>query len=109
MLALQTLVVPHGTPFSVYQGERGLLVSNFRCSGQVAPDDGTMQLAIKTSIDKQFASLSAHNFSGRNMPTVPFSDVDELLPALDDLSLNQTVASHSTRIRVGVVWGITRW
>ena len=85
----------------MYQGELRLLVSNFGCSGQVAPDDGTMQLATKTSIDDQFASLGAQIFSGRNVRTVPFSDVDELLAALDDLSLNQTVASHSTRIRGG--------
>ena len=105
MQALQNLVAPHGTPFSVYQGELRLLVSNVRCSGQVAPDYGTMQLAIKTSIDDQFASLSAQIFSSRNMRTVPFSNVDELLVALDDLSLNQTVASHSTRIR----GGLARW
>ena len=101
MQALQNLVVPHRTPFSVYQGELRLLVSNVRCSGQVAPDDGTMQLAIKMSIDDQSASLNAQIFLGRNMRTVPFSDVDELLAALDDLSLNQAVASHSTRIRGG--------
>ena len=51
----------------MYQGELRLLVSNVRCSGQVAPDDGTMQLAIKTAIDEQFASLGAQIFSGRNM------------------------------------------
>ena len=102
------LVVPYETPFLVYQGELRLLVSNVRCSGQVAPDDGTMQLAIKTRIDDQFASLSAQMFSGRNMRTVPFSDVHELLTALDDLSLNQTVASHSTRIRGGDRQMVTR-
>ena len=66
-------------------------MSNVRCSGQVAPDDGTMQLAIKTNLDGQFAPLSAQIFSGRNMRTVSFSDVDELLAALDDLPQNQTV------------------
>ena len=88
-------------PSRVYQGELRLLVSNVRCSGQVAPDDETMQLAVKTSLNDQFASLSAQIGSGRNMRTVPFSDVDKLLAALDDLSQNQTVASRSTRIRGG--------
>ena len=60
---------PQGTPFSVFLGELRLLVSNVRCVGQVAPEDGNMQLAIKTSIDDKFASLSAQIFT----------DVDDLL------------------------------
>ncbi|CAN0155318.1 unnamed protein product, partial [Laminaria digitata] len=101
MQSLQNVVVPQGTTFSKYQGELRLLVSNVRCTGQVALDDGTMQLAIKTSIDDQLASLGAQIFAGSNMQTVPFSDIDELLTALEDLSLNQTVASHSTRVNGG--------
>ena len=57
MQALQNLVVPVGTPFSVYLSELRLLVGNVRCIGHVAPEDGTMQIAIKTGVD-QFAGLS---------------------------------------------------
>ena len=83
------------------QGGLKMLVSSVRCTGQVAPDDGTMQVAIKTSIDDQLASPGAQSFAGRNMQTVPFSNIDNLLTALADLSLNQTVASHSTRANGG--------
>ena len=61
MQALQKLVVPVGAPFSVYLSELRLLVGNVRCIGHVAPEfsDGTMQIAIKTGVDDQFARLSA--------------------------------------------------
>lgn len=42
MQSLQNLAVTQGTSFSKYQGELRLLVSNVRCTGQVAPDNGTM-------------------------------------------------------------------
>ena len=50
MQALQNLVVPVGTPFSVYLSELRLLVGNVRCIGHVAPEDGTMQIAILSLI-----------------------------------------------------------
>ena len=77
MQALQNLVVPVGTPFSSYLSEMKLLVGNVRCIGHVAPEDGTMQIAIKTGVDDQFAGLSAHFFAGRNMRALLFDSVDD--------------------------------
>ncbi|CAN0132287.1 unnamed protein product [Laminaria digitata] len=59
MQTLQNVVVAQGTAFSEFLSELGLLVSNVRCVGRVEPEDGTMQPAIKTSADNQFAFLSA--------------------------------------------------
>ena len=50
MQALQNLVVPVGTPFRVYLSQRRLLVGHVRCIGHVAPEDGAMQIAIKTGV-----------------------------------------------------------
>lgn len=94
-------MVEQGTPFSVYSGELRLLLANVYCVGPVEPEDGTLQLAIKASIDDQYAGLSAQIFAGRNMSTVPFGNVDELMAALDDLALNQSVASQSTKMNGG--------
>ena len=102
MQALQNLVVPVGTPFSVYLSELRLLVGNIRCIGHVAPEDGTMQIAIKTGVDDQFAGLSAQIFAGRNMRALPFDSVDELMGSLEDLSLNQTRATASVRLAGGM-------
>lgn len=83
MQTLQNLLVPQGTMFSVYLSELGLLASNVRCVGQVAPEGDTMQPSIKNSVDYQFASLSVQIVSGRNMWPAPFDIVEELLGALD--------------------------
>ena len=66
MQALQNLVVPMGTPFRTYLSEMRLLVGNVRCVGHVAPEDGTLQIAIKTGMDDQWAGLSTKIFAGRN-------------------------------------------
>ena len=65
MQALQNLVVPVGAPFSVYLSELRLLVGNVRCIVHVAPEDETMQIAIKTGVDDQFAGLSDRFLRGR--------------------------------------------
>ena len=96
MQTLQNLVVPQGTPFPVLLGELRLLVSCVRCVGQVAPEDDTMQLAIKTSIDDESASLSAQIVAGRDLRPVPLDNVDDMFSALDDLSLNQTAGCVSS-------------
>ncbi|CAN0524126.1 unnamed protein product, partial [Laminaria digitata] len=75
MQALQNLVVPAGTPFCEYVTELKLLLANARSVGHVAPEDGTLQIAIKTGVDDQFAVLGAQIFSGRNMTALPFSSV----------------------------------
>ena len=64
MQALQNLVVPVGTSLRVYLSELRLSVGNIHCIGHVATDDGTMQIAIKTGVDDQFAGLSAQILRG---------------------------------------------
>lgn len=103
MQSLQNLVVPVGTPFSGYLSELRMMVANVRCVGHVSPDDGTMQSAIKTGVEDQFASLSALIFAGRNMRNLPFENVDKLMGALEDLALNQTGATASNRLTGGMM------
>lgn len=67
-----------------------------------------MQVAIKTGIEDRFASLNAQISAGRAMRPVPFDNVHDLLSALDDLSLNQTVASPSSRLTGGGAPMMTR-
>ena len=86
----------------MYLSELRLLVGNVRCIGHVAPEDGTMQIAIKTGVDDQFAGLSAQIFAARNMRALPFDSVDELMGSLEDLSLNQTRATASVRLAGGM-------
>ena len=38
----------------------------------VPPDDSTMQVAVKASIDDRFATLAASIFAGRNPSPIPF-------------------------------------
>ena len=49
--ATPAAVMPPGTPFRCYLSEMRLLVGNVRCVGDVAPEDGTFQIAIKTGRD----------------------------------------------------------
>ena len=60
------------------------------------------KIAIKTGIVDQFAVLGAQIFAGRNMTALPFSSVDGLMSALEDLSLNQTMATALVRITGGM-------
>ena len=85
MQALQNLVVPVGTPSSVYLSELRLLVRNVRCIGHVAPEDETMQIVLITGVNDQFAGLSDQIFAGRNTRALPFDSVDELMGSLEDL------------------------
>ena len=88
----RNFVVPAGTLVSAFMGEMRLLVlvSNGRCVSGVAPEDGTIQLATKASIENQYASLNAQSFAVHNMRPIPFESADDLLEDLDDLWLNQT-------------------
>ena len=70
--------------------------------GSVAPEDGTLQIAIKTGVDDQCAGLGAQIFAGRNLRTLPFNSIDELMGSLEDLALNQTRATASVRLSEGV-------
>ena len=64
----------------------------------VPPDDSTMQVVVKASINIQFATLAASIFAGRNHPGIPFSSVEELLDSLEDLTMNHTPATAATRL-----------
>ena len=95
--ALQNLTVEVGTPFYDFWGQMRLLVSHVNCVGQVAPDEGAIQVAVKTCIDDQYASLGAQILANRNLRALPLDSVDELMRVLEDLSLNDTRASVSSR------------
>ena len=64
----------------------------------VPPDDSTMQVAVKASIDDQFATLAASIFAGRNRSAIRFGSVEELLDYLGDLTMNRTPATAATRL-----------
>ena len=69
-----------------------------RCLRSVAPEDGTLLIAIKTGVVDQFGGLGAQIFAGRKLRTLPFNSVDELMRSLKDLALNQTRATASLRL-----------
>lgn len=75
-----------------------LLVGNVRCVGHVAPEDGTIQVAIKTGVDDQFTGLSAQILACCHSRVVPFDGVDKLIGFLEDLALNQTRVTASVRL-----------
>ena len=56
----------------------------------VPPDDSTMQVAVKASIDDQFATLATSIFAGRNRSAMPFGSVEELIDSLGGMTMNRT-------------------
>jgi hypothetical protein len=95
---LQTFEVPEKTSFADFLSELRIAVMNVKDVALVPPDDSTMQVAVKASIDDQFATLAASIFAGRNRSAVPFGSVDELLDSLGDLTMNRTPATAVTRL-----------
>ena len=95
---LQTFQVPEKTSFADFLPELRIAVMKFKDVALVTPDDSTMQVAVKASIDDQFATLAASIFAGRNRSAVPFGSVDELLDSLGDLTMNRTPATAATRL-----------
>ncbi|CAN0455569.1 unnamed protein product, partial [Ascophyllum nodosum] len=95
---LQTFQVPEKTSFADFLSELRIAVMNVKDVVLVPPDDSTMQVAVKASIDDQFATLAASIFAGRNRSAVPFGSVDELLDSLGDLTMNRTPATAATRL-----------
>ena len=63
----------------------------------VSPDDSTMQVAVKASIDDQFTTLASSIFVGRNRSANPFGSVEELLDSLGDLTMNRTLTTVAAR------------
>ena len=54
------------------------------CGSPRAPEDGTIQIAIKTGVDGQLAGFECAILAGRNLRGVPFDSVDELMGSLED-------------------------
>lgn len=98
---LQNLVVPVGTPFSTYMGRLRSLVQNAHSIGQVAPQDSTLQLAVRESVCDQFAFLAADVFKGRDQDALPYGSIDELMKVLEALAWNDSPALEATRLAVG--------
>ena len=56
-----------------------------------------MQVAVKASIDDQFATLATSIFAGRNRSANPFGSAEELLDSLGDLTMNRTLTTVAAR------------
>ncbi|CAM9934576.1 unnamed protein product, partial [Pylaiella littoralis] len=69
---LQNLVVAPGTPFKEYMSTLRSLVQNARSVGHIAPQDSTLQLAVRESVCDQYSLLSADVFKGRDERAVPY-------------------------------------
>ena len=95
---LQTFEVPEKTSFADFLSELRIAVMNVKSIALVPPDDGTMQVAVKASIDDEFATLAALIFAGRDRSAIPFSKVEELLNFLRDLAMNRNPATATTRL-----------
>ena len=87
---LQTFEVPEKTSFADFLSELRIAVMNIKNVALVPPDDGTMQVAVKASIDDQFATLATSIFAGRNRSAVAFGCVEELPGSLGDMTMNRT-------------------
>ena len=61
---LQTFEVPKKTSFADFLSELRIAVMNIEDVDLVPPDDSTMQVAVKASLDDQFATLTAFIFAG---------------------------------------------
>ena len=75
---LQTFEVHEKTSFAGFLSELCFSVMNAKGVALAPPDDSTVQVAMKASIDDQFATLVASIFAGRNRRTIPFGSVEEL-------------------------------
>ena len=95
---LQTFEVPEKTSFADFLSELRKAVMNVKDIALVPPDDSNMQVAVKASIDDQFATLAASIFAGRNRLAVPFGSVEELLDSLENSTMNRTPATAATRL-----------
>ena len=96
--AVVTFEVPEKTSFADFLSELRIAVMNVNDVALVPPDDSTMQVPVKASIDDQFATLAASIFAGRNRSAVPFGGVEELLDSLGDLKMNRTPAIAATSL-----------
>ena len=95
---LQTFEVPEKTSFADFLSELSTAVMNVKDAALVPPDDSTMQVAVKASIDDQFATLAASTFAGRNQSAIPFGSVEELLDSLGDLTTKPYSSNRCDKI-----------
>ena len=94
---LQAFEFPEKTSFADFLSELRTAVINVKDVALVPLDDSTMQVAVKSSIDDQFATLAASIFAGRIRSAIPFGSVEELLDSLGDMAMNHTPATVTTR------------
>ena len=64
----------------------------------VPPDDSTVHVAVKASINDQFVALAASIFASRNRSAIPFSSHEELLDSLKNLTTNRTPVNAATSL-----------
>ena len=74
---LQTFEVPEKTSFADFLSELRIAVTTVNDVALVPPDDSTMQVTVKASIDDQFVTLAASIFAVRNRSAIPFGSVQE--------------------------------
>ena len=94
---LQNFEFPEKTSFADFLSELRTAVMNVKDVALFPPNDGTMQVAVKASIDDQFATLAASTFEGINRSAIAFGSVEELLDSLGDLAMNRTPATAATK------------
>ena len=95
---LQTFEVPEKTTFADFLSESRIAVMNIKDLALVPSDDGTMQVAVVSSIDDKFANLAASIFAGRNQSAISFGSVEGLLDSLGGLMMSRTPATAATRL-----------
>ena len=95
---LQTFEVPEKRWFTDFLSELRIVVLNVKDVALVPPNDSAMQVAVKPSIDDQFATFAVLIFAGRNRSVIPFGIVEELLGSLGDLTMNRTPATAATKL-----------
>ena len=94
---LQTFEVPEKISFANFLSESRIAVINVKSLALVPPNDSTVQVVVKASIDDQFATLAASVLAGRTRSAIPSSIIEGLLDSLGDLTLTRTPATVATR------------
>ena len=93
----QTFEVPEKISFADFLSELRIAVINVKSLALVPPNDSTVQVVVKASIDDQFATLAASILAGRTRSAIPSSIIEDLLDSLGDLTLTRTPAIVATR------------
>ena len=95
------------TSIADFLPELRIVVTNVKDVALFPPDDSTMQVAVKASIDDQFATLATSIFAGRNRSANHFGSVEELLGSRGDLTMNRTPTTVAARFRPRTAGGET--